>query len=205
MLQTQALEKSTFLLLKELCQNSKLSSFILGGGTALALRLGHRISIDLVFFTTEDFDTKILVDELMEKYDIHNISLEKNSLSCLINYRSTDIKVDFLKHGYKLLNTTVELDNIRLFSIDDMAAMKLNAIGNRGAKKDFFDIYSLLEKYTIMDMLNLFEKKYPLVNSLSVIKSLSYFKDANRDPDPISLININWSDVKEKIKGTINL
>ena len=77
--------------------------------------------------------------------------------------------------------------------------MKLNAIANRGAKKDFYDIYSLLETFSINELLSLFENKYPEINSFSVLKSLNYFDDADMELDPISLVDANWKSVKKKI------
>jgi predicted nucleotidyltransferase component of viral defense system len=203
MLQSKAIDVSTYQLLHELNLANHVMSFSLGGGTALALQLGHRISVDLDFFSETDFETETLINSLSKSYNLNDISSEKNSLRCTFQFGTNEIKVDFLKHGYHLLRPILETEDIRLLSLEDVTAMKLNAIANRGAKKDFFDIYALLEKYSIEDMVSLFEEKYPLINSFSVIKSLTYFDDAEKDPNPISLMNVKWSEVKQKIQTVV--
>lgn len=77
--------------------------------------------------------------------------------------------------------------------------MKLNAITNRGAKKDFYDIYELLQQYSLFKLINLYKQKYPERNVFTLIKSLSYFDDANVEPEPISLRKISWKDIKAYI------
>jgi len=199
MLQTKIIDNSTYSLLREICQDQDFSLFALAGGTALALRLGHRESIDLDFFTTEVFDSIKLAKQLSNKYDVSDITTSNNSINCFILHKNKKIKVDFLRHSYYILAPMLHEENVRLLSIEDIAAMKLNAIANRGAKKDFFDIYSLLEQFQLKSMLKLFEQKYPLFNSFSVIKSLTFFDDAENEPDPISLFDLAWEEVKNRI------
>jgi len=205
MLQSKSLDPNTYTLLQTLSKREELTSFGLGGGTALALQIGHRISVDLDFFTSESFDSEELIRSLEMTLKINQVTSNVNSVNCYISQDGVNIKVDFLKHGYPMLEPLKKENGMRLFSLQDISAMKLNAIANRGAKKDFYDIYSLLNHYSMSEMIEFFELKYPSVNSFSVVKSLLYFKDADHDPDPISLLSINWTDVKEKISLCVKL
>ncbi len=91
-----------------------------------------------------------------------------------------------------------------MYSLEDIAAMKLNAIANRGAKKDFYDIYSLLDCFEMDTMLNFFREKYQQMNDLTVVKSLVYFDDAELEPDPVTLLGITWESVKMRMTRTVS-
>jgi len=205
MLRLETIEQNTFLLLKEMMQIPEINHFDLAGGTTLALYLGHRVSIDLDFFTTQEFDTTKLVNLLEDKYQLSSIIASKNALSLYILYNEKNIKIDFLRHNYKIIKSSVIEDGVRLHSIEDVAAMKLNAILNRGAKKDFYDIYELLKHYSLHELVSYFKIKYPNTNVLMLIKSLDYFLDADVEPDPIALNKVKWIDIKEEISNQIRI
>jgi predicted nucleotidyltransferase component of viral defense system len=205
MLQLETIEQNTFLLLKEMMQIPEINHFDLAGGTTLALYLGHRVSIDLDFFTTQEFDSTKLVNLLEDKYQLSSIIASKNALSLYILYNEKNIKIDFLRHNYKIIKPSVIEDGVRLHSIEDVAAMKLNAILNRGAKKDFYDIYELLKHYSLHELVSFFKIKYPNTNVLMLIKSLDYFLDADVEPDPIALNKVKWIDIKEEISNQIRV
>jgi len=90
---------------------------------------------------------------------------------------------------------------IKIADEKDIACMKIDAISSRGSKKDFIDLYFLLEKYSLPELISFFEKKYSAIefNKLHILKSLTYFKDAEDEPMPIMIKNTNWADVKKKI------
>lgn len=199
MLQLKAVYPETFSLLEELSGNDPLRNFFLAGGTALALYLGHRISVDLDLFTDLKFDSNALFEDLKRSYSITSCSLSTNSLGMFIQTKKNDVKVDFIRHSYPLLNPVQHFGDIRLFSIEDLAAMKLNAIANRGAKKDFFDIVALLDHFSLPQLLQFFEEKYTQLNCFTVLKSLIYFDDADLEPDPISLRDMRWDNIKDVI------
>lgn len=203
MLQLKTIHKDTYLLLQELSKLDYLKNFALAGGTSLALQLGHRISIDLDFFTLEKFDSVKLMGKLSDDFEIRNIVSAENTLSLYINYNNNNIKVEFLRHNYKQLNDFLKIDEIKLYAVEDIAAMKLNAIANRGSKKDFYDIYELNKSFSIIELVNFFKEKYANQNAFTVIKSLDYFEDADLEPDPMTLKDINWMQVKEKIKTEV--
>ena len=132
---------TTLELLVTLQQDEELSSFFLVGGTALALQIGHRFSVDLDLFTQNPFDTQSLSDSLASKYDFKISSVSKNTLLGVVN----SVKVDFLTHAYPLVNPILEIEGLRLASVEDIGAMKLNAIAHSGQRlKDFIDVYCLL-------------------------------------------------------------
>ena len=200
MLQLETIHKATFELLKELLAGDDLSYFALAGGTALALQLGHRISIDLDFLTDKEFDGFGLFEKLGESFDIENSSAAVNSLSLFIKRQGASVKTDFIRHNYPRLRPLVTAGGIRLFSLEDIAAMKLNAVANRGAKKDFYDIHALLARFSLPELLGFFEEKYQKMNSFTVTKSLAYFDDADREPAPMSLMDITWEEIKAELK-----
>lgn len=136
MLQTRAVEPGTLELLKQLMALPALASFYLVGGTALALQLGHRKSLDLDLFTQKAFDNAALLDLLAAQFDIRVEADESNMLITTLE----GIKVDFIKMGYPILFPAQTTEGIRMLDLRDIAPMKLKAIAQRGSKKDFFDI-----------------------------------------------------------------
>ena len=200
MLQLKSIDQDTYFLFKNLVQKDYLNHFVLAGGTALALQLGHRISIDLDLFTIREFDSNHLLEQLNADFKVNQASAAKNTLNMFIDYKDQRIKVEFIRHNYPVIDDFIEEDGIRLYSIKDIAAMKLNAIANRGSKKDFYDLYALLSRYSLVDLVNFFKNKYQVNNAFTVIKSLTYFADAELEPDPKSIAPLNWDDVKGKIK-----
>jgi len=196
MLQLKIIHKETFALLKAISSHKELQHFSLAGGTALALQLGHRLSIDLDFFTQNSFDTNELFEFLRDTFTVTNCTQTTNSLSLYVNSQGEDIKVDMIRHNYPLLYPIQKVRHIQIFSLQDIAAMKLNAIANRGCKKVFYDVHALLTRFSIQELLTFFEKKYPQNNSYTVVKSLVYFADADIEPEPISLVDTTWDEIK---------
>ncbi len=202
MLQYSSVNKGTLELLKSLMEQDFLSDFNLVGGTALALQIGHRISIDLDLFTDKEFNPSEIRAQLEQKYKLIDIIENKTGITQKIEYPENTnifIKVDIVKYSYKLINLPIISEGIRLLSKEDIIPMKLAAVSNRGSKKDFYDIYFLLQEYTLKEMLSLFEKKYSNYNHFYVIKSLTYFEDAEKDLNPKLLKKCTWDEVKQLI------
>jgi hypothetical protein len=204
MLYYETVESITLGLLKNLMDKVYLKPFFLVGGTALALQIGQRKSDDLDLFSIDDFDPDILLENLKSNYDIVERAKSKGSLITEIN----GIKTDFIRFKYSLIKPLVVTDSIRYLALEDIAPMKLDAITGRGTKKDFYDIFFLLKYFTIGEMLNLYDKKYSHSTAFHVIKSLSYFDDAETQADPIVTDNsVTWNLVKKEISkavGTIS-
>lgn len=191
---TQPLE-----LLKELNSFAPLNDFYLVGGTALSLQAGHRISIDLDFFSNAGFDASLLLESLKTKFTARAFNIANNTLTAVIK----EIKVDFIRHNYPLIKPVQTMEGIRLLSKEDIAAMKLNSITIRGSKKDFYDLYELLKVFTLEQMLGFFCTKYDESLQFMVLKSLVYFEDADAEPSPVLVKKTDWESVKNKIKDEL--
>jgi hypothetical protein len=185
---------------------SELQDFFLVGGTALALQIGHRISVDIDLFTQNDFSTAKLFGTLNSKFQLTHKTEDINTLNINIvaDKAENKVKVDFIKYAYPLLNPIIETEGIRMLSIEDIIPMKLSAISGRGSKKDFYDIYYLLGQYSLKQMFDLFEQKFVNANKFHVIKSLTYFEDAEIEPNPITIEKTNWVKIKKAITTHVN-
>lgn len=189
--------------LKEVMEIAPLKNYYLVGGTALALQIGHRISIDLDLFSRNDFDPNDLFQKIRDALNHRTIEFTRSGENTL-NLQIDNIKVDILKFDYPLLEPIHTIDNIRLMSIPYIIATKLSAISNRGAKKDFIDMYFILQEYSLNEVFDFFQKKFNIKIGLHQIKSLVYFYDADRQPDAVMLNNISWEIVKNKIISKID-
>lgn len=186
-------------LLSALSASPVVEGFALGGGTSLALRFGHRISVDLDFFSVEQFDPEELLQR--ERFPPEHTVLQRSAGSLAVDCGG--VKVEFLRHSYALLEPVESVDEVTLLSLPDVTAMKLNAVANRGSKKDFFDLARILEEVSLEDCLTLFERKYPNTDRFVAIRSLAWFEDAEAEPDPVSPAGPSWEDVKRRISGAL--
>ncbi len=182
----------------------ELKDFYLVGGTALALRFGHRISLDIDLFSTVDFANDSLIDPLQKKFTGFSFRNTHNPIGLFGNIDG--VKVDFVRHHHHpLIEPTVVEDGIRQFSVQDIVAMKVAAILKRAVKKDFWDIAELMSEYSVEDFINFYTRKYPSQQLLiSVPYALTYFIDAEGDEDPVSLKGQTWKTVKKIIQGKVN-
>jgi hypothetical protein len=166
------------------------SDLRLVGGTALALHIGHRESVDVDLFGEIDFEEQEKNIEITG-----NIEVLKKSKN--ISVLSIDnIKVDIVNYKYPWISALVKEDNYRLASLKDIGAMKLNAITGRGTKKDFIDLYYLLKHFSIHDLFECYIEKFEDGNLFLVKKSLTYFDDAEPEPMPVMKENITWEEIK---------
>lgn len=196
MLHTETVAPTTLEILTTLMQMPELDSFALVGGTNLSLRLGHRISDDLDLFTNVAFDKERVQKCIILNYPA---AVKTDVSEQTLVFSIAGIKTDFILHDYPYLKPPDEIGNVRLVSIADVVAMKLGAISGRGAKKDFWDIAELLNTFSIDQMLSFYRQKYQSDDIGFVIRSLVYFEDAEMQPDPVSLKDIAWEQVKDKI------
>jgi len=195
MLQLSTIESGTLELLKKLQKSQLLGKARLVGGTALALQIGHRKSIDLDFFGELNFDIQELIDEIKEFAELIVLSESKN----IHIYSVNGIKVDFVNYKYPWLEDAVVEDGIILASIKDIAAMKISAIIGRGTKKDFIDIAFLLQRFSLKEILDFYSSKYNDGSIFMALKSLTYFDDAETDIMPDMLIKKSWTQAKKEI------
>ena len=199
MLQYQTIEPGTLQLLKSLQSMSMFQGLRLVGGTALALHLGHRKSIDLDLFGTMVAD-QLEIREALE--DSHRVSVVKESKNIHI-YLVDGVKVDFVNYRYSWIDEAVIDSDITLASVKDIAAMKIAAVIDRGTKKDFIDIDMLLRSFSLQELLELYMQKYPDGSLFIAMKSLAFFEDAESDPMPVMFEETNWEDVKTRIREAV--
>ncbi|OLE51637.1 MAG: hypothetical protein AUG51_22010 [Acidobacteria bacterium 13_1_20CM_3_53_8] len=179
-------------------------SFYLGGGTAIALHLGHRRSDDLDWFTSEIIEAP---DRLAADLQQGGIPFVVEDISPgTLHGNVSEVNTSFLQYSYPLLGELHQAPELgcQLASLDDLAAMKLAAISQRGSRKDFLDIYELGIKYASIErMLELYKQKYAVEDIGHVLLALSYFDDAEREPMPIVMRDVNWGDVKKMIQSWV--
>ena len=189
------LPKKTEHCLEVLKPSGLLADFYLAGGTGLALQLHHRLSQDLDFFSQEKIDTQRLLQKLK---DLGPVYVEQVSEGTL-NVRFETTNLSFLEYHYPLLFSLKNFQGLKLADPRDIGCMKISAIANRGKKKDFIDLYFLLKEIISLDaLLKLFHQKYRMVDysQIHLLKSLVYFQDAEKDPMPKMIKQVNWDEIK---------
>lgn len=156
--------------------------FYLAGGTALALQIGHRDSIDFDFFCDVNIDTEELFERLKEIFAEHNVQKiqeEKNTLAIIVD---NDIKISFFTYRYPLLKPKIDEEYIELASVEDIACMKLSAIVSRSTQKDYIDLYFVLQNHKLSQLLEMTNDKFTNLDTNLIIKSLTYFDDMVEEP-----------------------
>lgn len=202
MLHKETVDKPTLELLINLQQKLYLEGFYLAGGTALALYLGHRKSVDLDLFSNLDFESGPLLENLSADFPFNLFFSTKNTLKGSIN----QVQLDILAHRYPLIKPPVTIENVSLLSIEDIIAMKLNAIAVSGQRvKDFIDIFFLLEFFTVKQMVEFYKKKYSQYNEVNVLKSLCWFEDVDISGWPVLLRNptLKWETIKKMLDKAV--
>lgn len=200
MLHKNTVEPGTLGTLRRLMQLRELKQFALVGGTNLALRLGHRFSIDLDIFTNEPFDVLEVWEAIRGEFpEVKKVDERGQTLLANID----GVKIDLIKHAYPYLFPIEEIEGIRMLSIPDIIPMKLGAMARRGSKKDFWDIAYLLDHHSIVEMLDFFKRKYQNDDIGYVVMSLTYFDDAENQEDPIVFKKMTWATVKSKVRDAV--
>lgn len=197
MLYKETIEPKTLELLIDLQKEPLLSTFNLVGGTALALHLGHRKSIDLDFFSSEYFDLEEVKMMLIKKYDFKVSYSRSQTLKGFIN----GVKVDFIKFDYPHLHNCDIIDEVRIESIPDIIAMKLLSITDNGSRiKDFIDIAYLSSWFSLEEMLQFFIRKITNSNIMMPIKALTYFDDIDFNESIVMLNNdFDWNKIAARL------
>jgi Nucleotidyl transferase AbiEii toxin, Type IV TA system len=201
MLQKQAIPATTFDVLKKLSLLSFLSDFRLVGGTALALYWGHRTSEDIDLFTDKKEDLLFLEGKMNELDQSEFLSRTPIALF----YKVNSIKTDLLIYPYPFQQKPFIEDGLRLAALDDIVTMKLGAITNRGAKKDFIDLYYIFQHYSLQKLCELYIEKYRTKDLFALFRALTYFDDAESQKAPLLLKdkNLTWAGIKKVIQFKI--
>lgn len=204
MLYTKAIEPGTFSLLKELMKVPSLQPFSLVEGTALALRYGHRSSIDLDLFFHKKFDRQQIIIELggiFKERFVYQQQQTQFGIFCFID----DSKVDIIHFPHSPIAPPEITNNIRMYNTADIAAMKIQAILGRGKKKDFWDLHELLQHYPLQQIIDWHKQKFlSQMLAISIPQALTYFVDAEESETPVSLKNQQWEEIKKSIQRTVS-
>lgn len=203
MLHKETVSPLLLALLQRLFSFREMDEFVLVGGTALSLRIGHRKSIDIDLFTNGPFPADELPVFLRENgFEFHQQSGFKGGIFGFIS----NIKADFIRHAYPWVNAPEMIEGIRIASIADIAAMKLNAITGSGKRlKDFADVAYLSAHLSLSEMLDHYEKKYPDINGMMAVKSLCYHDDIDFSVAIEFMDNtMNWSSIETRIQEMVN-
>jgi len=198
MLHKEAVESDTLELLISLQEKEYLKGFRLVGGTALALQIGHRTSVDIDLFSDFEFDAGQMLENLSADFDFRFFYSAKNTLKGSIG----KTQVDILAHRYPYVSDPVIIENIAMASTEDIIAMKLNAISTSGQRvKDFIDIYYLLRQYSLAEMIGFYKTKYATYNEVNVLKSITWFEDIDQSAWPVLLHDpkLKWPEIAAKI------
>lgn len=203
MLHTETVERGTLALIKTLMADEKIKEFNLVGGTALALRIGHRVSVDIDLFSANPFNADELAEYLKTNYNADQPRSTTNGVLCFIN----DIKVDLLSHQYPIIGTIDVIEGIRMVSPLDIGAMKLSAIYGNGTRlKDFVDLYALLEDYSLNQLLDACQRKYANIYIPMVKNAVVHHEDIDFDV-PIHYVadkEVEWSKIAERLKDAFD-
>lgn len=194
---TEVVPQATRLVLDNIKDIPDIQNFYLSGGTALSLLLGHRESEDLDFFTKNSFQPTLLQQKLLQRGTLENVQIEEGTLNLFLN----KVKLQFQYYPYNLLEEFIPWDGINISSLVDIACTKLITISMRGSKKDFIDLYVILQQMTLEQLFSKLDEKYAKVqyNYPHILKSLVYFNDADNQPMPRLRKDFSWEEIKNSI------
>ncbi len=179
----------------------KAHKFYLAGGTALSLQFGHRHSIDLDWFIAGKIVNDKLKKDLAEIAPYKISAEDAGTLHIVLN----NTKLSFLEYPYSLIYKPIKFGAILLADWRDIACIKLTAVSSRGSRKDFVDLYYILEKISLAELLKIFHQKYKKTDysTIHILKSLVYFETADKEASPLMTEKISWPRIKQKIKQQV--
>jgi len=200
MLQLRTIHPNTLGILKQIMALPIFAAHFLVGGTSLALQMGHRVSIDLDLFTHTPFDSTTLLQTLEEHFQVQPLTVTDTIFIAVVN----GVKVDCVFFRYQFAFPIIETEGVRIADTRDIAPMKLDAVTKRGSKKDFIDMYYLFMLYPPTEILQWYENMFRHSTSMHVIRSLTYFEDAEMTEMPILFDNsLTWENIKQSIIATV--
>ena len=192
---TKTLSPNAAAALALLGESGILNDGYLAGGTACALQIGHRVSLDLDFFTEIEFNTEVVLGQLDK---LPGFKLDETAKWTILG-NFPKVKFSYFYYPYPLIKKTTYFSKINLSSLEDIAAMKIAAICDRGTKRDFIDLYFLAKKFSLEQIFKFYDRKYKKLSSniFHIVRSLDYFVDAEEQNSPDMLIPISWEEVKK--------
>lgn len=199
---TKTLLPDTLRAIKLVSGFSEIKDAYLAGGTSLALQIGHRISVDLDFFTQEIFDEEALANSLASHAEFIKTGTTKGTIWGTIG----ETKFSMFHYEYPLLGQNTEFEGLQLSSLADIAAMKIHAIESRGTRRDFIDVYFLRQTFSLKEIIKLYQKKYAIDDDhlYATLRSLDYFEDAEKETAmPMMLVPVDWEEVKKYFQSEV--
>jgi hypothetical protein len=191
----EVITASTEATLRTLRDAHIVDRFYLAGGTGLALQFGHRLSLNMDFFATVQFDEETLLQRVHTLAEFSLVAKAPYTLHTTIG----ETKVSFLGYAYPVLFPEARFLEVAVADLRDIACMKVSAIASRGTKRDFVDLYVSAQRFGLTEVLHLFDRKYAQTHysRIHILKSLIFFGDAEKDPIPHMLIPLDWGEVKQ--------
>lgn len=197
MLHREVLPPHSISLLQRLSKIEVLSSFMLCGGTAVALHLGHRYSEDFDLFTPKSFDVEVLATEVnaIAARQVTDERRSRNTWHGIID----GVHVSCIRQVGIPLSSEGCVDGMPLASLETLAALKLNAVAGRGERKDFIDVFSIcrVSSWAVADLMRVSSRLMPSMNDAHLLRSLTYFDDAEKTPMPRMLWACDWKEVRQ--------
>ncbi len=198
----KALTQNTKYVLELLDQAGLTKDFYLAGGTALALYYGHRFSVDLDWFA-EKFSYNSSFREKLSKLGKLTVDSEGEKT---FNGALDGVKISFFEYPYPLISPKTRYKSgIYLAGRPDIAVMKLEAVARRGTYKDFVDLYFLLKEYELGQLLSFLKEKFAGIdyNETHLLKSITYFKDAEKSEFPEMIQEVGWDEIKKVLLSAV--
>ncbi len=180
------------------------AGFYLCGGTAVAIRLGHRRSMDLHWFTSEGISDPMVLAQRFRHRGMNLVVTEVSQGT--LHAVSDGVRLSFIEYRYPLIRDLLPWPKYEcsLASLEDLACMKLSALAGRGARKDFIDVYALgITAFPVSEMLELYREKYEPEDMGHVVMSLSYFDDAEQDHMPEMIWDVSWDEIRRTIESWV--
>lgn len=190
--------------LKALGPATTSRGLVLAGGTAVALHLGHRRSLDLYWFTEKPLGEPLALAGTLRR---EGVPFETSEVSPGTLHGSVgSVRVSHLEFLYPWLEPPVHwpAGGCHLASLADLSAMKLAALAQRGARKDFADIYALARDFRpLPDLLALYQRKFSVRDPGHLLFALAYFDDAEKEPMPQMLEPVTWGEIRKSIRAAL--
>jgi predicted nucleotidyltransferase component of viral defense system len=201
---TEGLSKRQLSVLQKLGPVAQEKDFYLGGGTALTIYFGHRVSVDLDWFTSVPIEDVMLLAQSFRTENLNFVT--EQTAPGTLHGSISNVRVTFLEYKYPLLKPHIHWQEVGglLASLEDLACMKLSAVAQRGARKDFCDIFALgTKRFSLKEMLDLYRKKFAIQDLGHVLYGLAYFDDAENERMPKILWDVKWTEIKKTIQSWV--
>jgi len=198
----EGLKNKQISVLRKIAPIIQPGAFHLAGGTALAIYFGHRVSEDLDWFTSNPMGDAMVLAQSLRSEELNFVT--EQIAPGTLHGAISGVRVTFLEFLYPLLKAPTQWQEMgcELASLEDLACMKLSAIAQRGARKDFCDIFALGKKqFSLDEMLVLYRKKFSVHDISPILYGLTYFDDAESERMPKMLWKVKWAEIKETIQS----